>query len=114
MLATHADTEYAPRHRSADRTLTLSSLHVPRIDLERIRAQGWLLDSSSTEHQVSIALPQKRRNENQRDVFLSQLCTAGYTQWFVDLMLWARDADIQYLQFDDAAEPSDRLLIFVG
>jgi hypothetical protein len=114
MFATHADSEYVPRHRSADRALTLSSLHVPQIDLERIRTQGWLMDSSITEYQVSIALPQKGKNEKQRDMFLSQLCTAGYTRWFIDLMLWARDAGIQHLQFDDAAEPSDRLLIFVG
>jgi hypothetical protein len=114
MLAAHTDTEYAPRHRSADRTLTLSSLHVPQIDLERIHTQGWSMDYSITEHQVSIALPPKRKNDKQRDSFLSQLCTEGYTRWFADLMLWARDADIQYLQFDDAAEPSDRLLIFVG
>jgi len=114
MLATHADSEYAPKHRSADRTLTLSSLHVPQIDLERIRTQGWLMASSITEHQVGIALPPKSKNEKQRDVFLSQLCAAGYTRWFVDLILWARDAGIRHLQFDDAAEASDRLLIFVG
>ncbi len=114
MLASNTDTEYAPRHRSADKTLILSSLHVPQTDLERIRVQGWLLDSSITVHQVSIALPPKRKNDKQRDSFLSQLCTGGYTRWFVDLVQWARDADIHYLQFDDAAEPSDRLLIFVG
>jgi len=114
MLAIHADSEYVPRHRSADRTLTLSSLHVPQTDLERIRVQGWLVASSSTEHQVSIALPQKGTNEKQRDGFLSQLCAAGYTRWFIDLILWARDAGVQNLQFDDAVEPSDRLLIFTG
>lgn len=114
MLATQLDSEYAPRHRSAEKTLTLSFLHVPQADLERIRMQGWLMASSITDHQVSIALPPKRKNEKQRDLFLSQVCAAGYTRWFVDLMLWARDADFQHLEFDDAAEPIDRLLIFVG
>lgn len=114
MLATHVDSEYAPRHRSADKTLTLSFLHVPQADLERIRTQGWLLANSITDHQVSIALPPKRKNDKQRDTFLSQVCAAGYTRWFIDLILWARDAGFQHLEFDDAAEPSDRLLIFVG
>ncbi len=114
MLAYQAAPEYLPAPRATESTLTLSMLHVPRADIDRIRQQGWPLACAVSDDQVRIALPALKSADEPSAAFLANLYALGYTRWLADLMLWACAANVDTLLFDAAAEPNDRLLLFVG
>ena len=95
-------------------TLTLSSLHISKPDMERVRTRGWPLPYEIAGHTLKLTLPSRVTDDSQLQEFLVQLCRLGYSGYIADFVRWACTADYACLELDDFCEPSDRLPIFVG
>ena len=94
----------------AELTTTVSSLHIAKADLHRIRQNGWVLPHQQTAERIWLSL---QCTVTPID-FAHGLREQGFTPAFTDLVRWAIDDGKCWLLIDENAELNDRLLIFVG
>jgi hypothetical protein len=94
----------------AESTATVSSIHVSRADMQRIRSQGWPLPYSVTDDRIWLSL----KPDQPLSDFVRQVHALGFSKQFAALVRWVLDMGKCCLIIDEHVDLNDRLLIFVG